>query len=338
MTSLRFGVMELPRSLSETAGLARHADEAGYSWLGVADSPTVYQESYLHQFEALRNSSRLRVGPLVSHVVARHPVIVANLLATLHEASDGRAVGTIATGNSAARGLGLRPASAADLRAAVAAIRGYWAGTGGAFRDSTIPATGIARPAPPLLVSADGPRITALGGECGDGVLYGGTMRPDVLARRVAAGRSRPGQSFWIGPAVSLGETVDEVLDDMGAMVVAMANRAFRGDLAERGIPERLHDDVRRMWQAYDYAYHADSTRPRNRDVVSRALAEYLVENFVVWGDEDRWAARLAALAEQGCDGVMFILGQSDQYATTLRITERLRALGLLDQDAGGRT
>ena len=335
MNSLRFGVMELPRTMTETARLARHTDEAGYDWLGVADSPTVYQESYLHQFEALRNSSRLTVGPLVSHVVARHPVIIANLLATLQEASDGRTVGTIATGNSAARGLGMRPASVGDLREAVAAIRGYWAGTGGPFRDTAIPATGIVREAPPLIVSADGPRVTALGGECGDGVLYGGTMRSEVLTRRIAAAKTRPGQRFWAGPAVSLGETVDEVLEDMGPIMVAIANRAFRGDLDERGVPIELHADVRTMWKRYDYAFHGDATRPRNLAVVSRPLAEYLLANFVVWGDEERWAARLTSLAAHGCDGVMFILGQSDQYAATLKITERLRALGLL---SGGDT
>ncbi|HEY0448379.1 LLM class flavin-dependent oxidoreductase [Actinophytocola sp.] len=324
--------MELPRSMEETAGLARHTDEAGYAWLGIADSPTVYQESYLHQFQALRNSTRLKVGPVVSHVVPRHPVIVANLLATLQEASDGRAVGTIATGNSAARGLGMKPATVGELREAVAAIRGYWAGTGGTFRDTRIPATGLARPAPPLVVSADGPRITALGGECGDGVLYGGTMKAEVLTRRVAAGRTRPGQEFWAGPAVSVGETVDEVLADMGPLLVAIANRAFRGDLTERGIPTELHEDVRTMWKRYDYAFHGDATRPRNmaEDIVSRPLAEYLLDNFVVWGEEDRWARTLAALADHGCDGVMLILGQRDQLAATRKITERLRALGQL--------
>ena len=329
--ALRFGFMELPRSMRETEQLARHADEAGYDWMGIADSPTVYQESYLHQFHALNNSTRLRVGPLVSHIVVRHPVIVANLLATLNEASDGRSVGTIATGNSAARGLGLPPASASDMRAAVKAIRGYWAGDGGAFRDSVIPSTGIVRQACPLIVAADGPRIMEVGGESGDGVLYGGTMKDDVLAKRIKVGRTRTDQNFWAGPAVSLGESVDEVLDDMGAMVVAMANRAFRGNLQERGIPQHLHADIRTMWQRYDYGFHADNSRPKNTQGVSRALAEYVVENFVVWGGETRWAERLNSLAAHGCDGVMFILGQNEQYRVVKRITERLRGLDLLD-------
>ena len=110
-----------------------------------------------------------------------------------------------------------------------------------------------------------------------------------VLARRIAVGRKRSDQKLWLGPAVSLAPTVGSVLDEMGTLVVAMANRAFRGDLFERGIPEALHADVHAMWKRYDYAYHAISTRPENLEVVSPALAEFLVEHFVIWGDAPRW-------------------------------------------------
>ena len=106
-------------------------------------------------------------------------------------------------------------------------------------------------------------------GDQGDGMLYGGTMEPAVLARRIAAGRKRADQKLWFGPAVSLAPTIGTVLDEMGTLVVAMANRAFRGDLFERGIPESLHADIRAMWKRYDYAYHADTTRPLNADIVS---------------------------------------------------------------------
>ena len=89
-------------------------------------------------------------------------------------------------------------------------------------------------------------------------MFYGGTMEPAVLARRITVGRTRPEQKLWLGPAVSLAPTVGSVLNEMGTLVVAMANRAFRGDLFERGIPEALHADVHAMWKSYDYAYHAD--------------------------------------------------------------------------------
>ncbi len=332
-TKLQFGLMGLPRSVRETVELAREAEESGYTWLGVADSPTVYQESYLHQAEALRATTRLQVGPMASHVVVRHPVIVANLLATLSEMFGNRVIGTVATGNSGARGLGIQPTTVHELEQAVSAIRGYFAGTGGAFGASLIPATGIVRAAPPVTIAGDGPRVAELAGRVADGFLYGGSMNSQALSRRAAAGRTRAGQMLWAGPSVSLAATVDGVLNDMGAMAVAMANRAFRGDLDERGVPKSLHNDVRSMWQRYDYAFHADSRRPRNLEIISHQLAEHLVQNFVVWGDEVRWHMQLEALATEGFDGVMFILGQGEQLNVARKVTTRLRQLGYLPRN-----
>jgi 5,10-methylenetetrahydromethanopterin reductase len=170
--------------------------------------------------------------------------------------------------------------------------------------------------------------MAALAGDQGDGMFYGGTMEPIVLERRIAVGRKRSDQKLWLGPAVSLAPTVGKVLDEMGTLVVAMANRAFRGDLFERGIPEALHADVHAMWKRYDYAYHADSTRPQNLEVVSQALAEYLVEHFVIWGDAPRWRSKLGLLRGCGCNGIMFILGQGDAEQTTGAIALRLQELG----------
>lgn len=322
--------MIFPRRASETRRVAERAEALGFSWLGIADSPTVYQESYLHQLEALRSTRRLIVGPVTTHVTLRHPLIVGNLLATLSEIGDGRIVGVLATGNSGARGIGLKPATVKQLEEAVAAIRGYWAGVGGRFAESRIPPTGLARKGCPLFIAADGQRVAALAGDQGDGMLYGGTMEPAVLARRIAAGRRRADQKLWLGPAVSLAPTIGTAIEEMGTLVVAMANRAFRGDLFERGIPESLHAEIRAMWQRYDYAYHADSTRPLNADIVSPALAEFLVEHFVIWGDASRWRSKLDLLRGHGCDGIMFILGQGDAEQACEAIASRLLELGQL--------
>lgn len=329
--ALRYGLMTLPRSLDETRVIARAADEAGWDWLGVADSPAVYGESYVHQAVALTETTRISVGPLVSHVVIRHPLVVGNLLATLSELGAGRTIGTLATGNSAARGLGMKPAPLGDLREAVLAIRGYWAGDGGAFRDSQIPASGLERTGCPLVIAADGPRAADLAGEVGDGTLYGGTLDADVLQRRVAAGKRRPGQTFWAAPAISLATTRAGVIEDMGAMLVAQANRALRGaDLDERAVPPALQTEIRALWRSYDYAYHADNSRPRNTALMSDELAAYLVDHFVLWGDDEAWSARLDELRRQGCDGVLFILGQGHQVEVVRQLTARLERLGQL--------
>jgi 5,10-methylenetetrahydromethanopterin reductase len=325
---MRFGFMVLPRRIEDTREAARLGEAAGFDWMGVADSPTVYQDSYLHQLEAANATERIKVAPMTSHLVARHPVIVGNLLATLNEITDGRAVGTITTGNSAARGLGMKPAKLAELAEGFEAIRGYWRGEGGPFKDSAIPPSGIVRRGCPLILGADGPKASAMAGQIGDGILYGGSMDPEVRRRRLAVGRTRPDQEAWIAPTASLGETHDAVREDLGAMVVAMANRAMRGDLAERGVPPELHADVEAMWASYDYGFHADNSRPRNTGVVSDALASHLIDSLCLWGDEERWRGLIAELDDEGWTGIMLILGQATQLGVIESIAERLQRLG----------
>ncbi|MSW95793.1 MAG: LLM class flavin-dependent oxidoreductase, partial [Actinobacteria bacterium] len=286
---MKFGFMFLPRSLEETRATAVLGAKYGFDWISVADSPTVWQESYLHQLEVARAAPNVTVGPMVSHVVVRHPVIVANLLATLNEFTDGRVIGTLATGNSAARGLGLRPAKLSELGEAIQTIQSYWRGEGGPFGGSMIPATGIVRQGCPLLISADGPKAVELAGQVGDGVLYGGSHAPEVRRRRLAAARITGSRQAWIAPAVSLRESHDEVRDDLGAMVIAMANRTMRGDLTERGVPQDVQDEVLELRRAYDYAYHSDSSRPKNISIVGERMTNFLIDTLCIWGHEGQF-------------------------------------------------
>jgi alkanesulfonate monooxygenase SsuD/methylene tetrahydromethanopterin reductase-like flavin-dependent oxidoreductase (luciferase family) len=325
---MKFGFMLLPRSLEETRELARSGAEFGFSWITVADSPTVYQDCYLHQLEVARTAENVLVGPMVSHLVARHPVIVANQLATLNEFTGGRVIGTIGTGNSAARGLGRKPATVAQLRQGIEAIQAYWRGDRAELDEGFIPATGIQRQGCPLLVAADGPLAASISGVVGDGLLYGGTMDPEVRRRRLAT--VAEGGQAWIAPTVSLGEDHDAVRADLGAMVVAMANRAMRGDLSERAVPPDVQADVLEMRRAYDYGFHADNSRPRNTGVVSDRLASHLIDSLCIWGDETRWRTRLDDLEREGWTGVMFILGQAEQASAIAEIGERLRSIGRL--------
>jgi 5,10-methylenetetrahydromethanopterin reductase len=329
---MEFGFMVLPRSLETTREAARLGEALGFSWIGVADSPTVWEDSYLHQLEAARAAENVKVGPMVSHVVARHPVIVANLLATLNTFTEGRVIGTLATGNSAARGLGMKPATIAELGQAVEAIQSHWRGEGGTFRDTEIPVTGMVRDACPILIAADGPKAASLAGVVGDGLLYGGTLDPEVRGRRLAAmGGTDGGRQAWIAPTVSLCEDHESVRDDLGAMVIAMANRAMRGDLDERGVPKAVQEDVLEMRRAYDYGFHADNSRPRNTAVVTERLTNHLIDSLCVWGGEARWKATLDALAAEGWTGVMFILGQVDRQIEVVKaIGDRLQRLGYL--------
>lgn len=328
--ALQFGSLFMPRSLKTTSAAAEVAEGAGLRWFGIGDSPAVFEDAWLHLAEAARVTSTLSLGPMVTHVVIRHPVVVANQLATLNELSNGRVQAAIGTGNSAARGLGLAPATLSQMREAIELMRGYWAGIGGSYGESRVPPSGVVRPAVPLLVAGDGPRSVALGGSIGDGVVYSGSLADDALHRRVAAARSLRGSEIpvWVAVAASTADSRDVVRRELGPALVAIANRALRGDLTERGVPGELHEDVRAMHAGYDYAAHGTFERPANAEMVSDALANYLLDQFCLVGGTADWASTLARLEAGGVDGVITIINQDDELGTLRLVVERLKQLG----------
>jgi hypothetical protein len=99
-------------------------------------------------------------------------------------------------------------------------------------------------------------------------------------------------------------------------------------------VPAAVQEDVLEMRRAYDYAFHADSSRPQNIGAMSQRLSSYLIDSLCVWGGEARWKATIDALAEQGWTGIMFILGQAEQVGVVQAIGERLCKLGYLSSAA----
>ncbi len=263
------------------------------------------EDAWLHMAEAARVTSTIALGPMVTHVVIRHPLVVANQLATLDELSGRRVRAAIGTGNSAARGLGLAPATLAQMGEAIELMRGYWPGEGGRYGATWVPPSGIVRPPVPLYVGATVPGRLALGGSVGDGVVYSGSLGDEVLRRRVAAARAVRGAEaqVWVAVATSATEDRATVRRELGPALVAIANRALRGDLTERAVPMELQEDVRAMHACYDYAAHGTFERPDNAEMISDRLADHLLDQFCLVGSPDQRAATLHRLEAAGVDG-----------------------------------
>lgn len=102
---------------------AQRAEAAGFSHLWVYDSPLVFAEPYLAAAEALRATTRLCVGPGVTHPGSRPAVATAQALGTLAKAAPGRVVLGAGTGSSARHSLGLPPSTLGELTEYVRAVR-----------------------------------------------------------------------------------------------------------------------------------------------------------------------------------------------------------------------
>ena len=74
----------------ELVNLARIADEAGVSRLGISDV-ALFRDSFQLQVLCAAATERVRIGSLVTNPYVRHPAVVTAALGTLNEASNGRA-------------------------------------------------------------------------------------------------------------------------------------------------------------------------------------------------------------------------------------------------------
>jgi alkanesulfonate monooxygenase SsuD/methylene tetrahydromethanopterin reductase-like flavin-dependent oxidoreductase (luciferase family) len=178
VSQLTFGIYPAPQTGRFDALIerARRAEVMGFDGLWVADeTPMAYPE--VIQLEAwsllgalARETSRVRLGTLVSPVTLRHPLLLAMCVSTVDHASDGRAVVGLGVGGSEAdlAGIGqeaLRPGELVRrLEEQVVMLDALLRGehvtredgphrTRGAFIERP-----IQEPRPPILVAAQGPR------------------------------------------------------------------------------------------------------------------------------------------------------------------------------------
>ncbi|MEX2204621.1 MAG: LLM class flavin-dependent oxidoreductase [Myxococcota bacterium] len=185
---------------------ARRAEDAGYDgvWLwdhlrgGGAAGPEPVPECWTVLCALAEATSRVMLGPLVLNVANRPAGVLANMAATLQEASDGRLLLGLGAGGSRAtpyadEQLAIGQAVGTDserrraLELAIERIRALWSGSPSGFLRPS--------PAPPIIVGGFGPRMAELAGRLGDGfnAPAGHPQIPELvtLARRAHAESGR---------------------------------------------------------------------------------------------------------------------------------------------------
>ncbi|MGD2061538.1 MAG: LLM class flavin-dependent oxidoreductase [Acidimicrobiia bacterium] len=130
-------------------------------------------------------TDRISLGPLVTNVTVRHPAHIAVAAATLQDLSEGRFILGVGAGagpespfSREMAMVGLAPASSTARRdmvsEAIEVIRALWSG-GGDFDGAHYALDGaegfpVPVPTPPIIVGANGPRMSELAGRHADGV------------------------------------------------------------------------------------------------------------------------------------------------------------------------
>ncbi len=332
----RFGIVLLPESLAEWPARCREAEELGFDLLGVADSQSVFRELYVALTLAALNTSRIRLGPLVTNPLTRHLVVTASAISSVDELSAGRSMLGLGSGDSAIYTIGAPPATVAGLEDAVVTLRRL---TDGAPIDRGGRRWQVHRSTRrvPIYLAAEGPRTLELAGRVADGVIVGLGLTPDVIRLSLdaiergarAAGRALSDLDVWWFAKANVADTRQAAVAPITMALAASANHAFRFTLEGKGVPADLHEKIRGLQREYD-AHHHEIAGGGNAALTDRfGLTDFLVDRFAIAGTPDECAAQIRRAVSAGArqfviTGFVSDVGQfmrrwMDEVVTTAR-------------------
>ena len=181
---------------------ARVCEDGGLASFWVADQRWM-RDVYVSLTDVAARTKTMLLGTRVTDPFIRHPALTAVAVATLDEASDGRAILGIGAGGSGFRQLGIsRTKPALAVRESIEVIRRLWKGEEFEFHGEIVDWNRGAlefrcRPDIPIVIAARGPYLLELSGEMADaaivasGVSAGGV---EWARQRIAKGERKAGR------------------------------------------------------------------------------------------------------------------------------------------------
>jgi 5,10-methylenetetrahydromethanopterin reductase len=207
---------------AEVVELARLAEGVGFDRLGISDV-VFWHDCFVLLGLVAQKTKRIALGPMVTNPYSRHPAVMAGIMATLQDASQGRAFLGLGVGAGLEQ-LGMqydRPVR--TLREAIAAITGLLRGDEVTLHGETITVDRARMVAPvqpvPISIGTRSPQVMRLAGEVADIALVGGrTIDAGIAAQYrgwLAEGAARVGRdvaAIEVAPRLTLCVSKDGAL------------------------------------------------------------------------------------------------------------------------------
>jgi 5,10-methylenetetrahydromethanopterin reductase len=327
---LKFGTIEIPRSIDSAVYHAQLAESVGFDFLGVADSQSLYREVYMTAALMAKATERALIGPAVTNFITRHLAVTASAMGTLDEVSGGRALLGVASGDSAIYNIGERPTKLAEMREAMLALRNMFDGQLAPWRGAQIHAEWVKRPIP-LYVAAEGPRTLELTGEVADGVMAGmglSSAAIELTLNHLGVGAERAGRSLddldvWVLARVNIGDDRQALINEIRMELASTAHHAFRFTLDGKDVPDALRERIMAVQRGYNPRRHeALGESPNARLMQDAELLDYMAGRFAIVGTVEECAAQVRQLEALGVKGILFTGFVADRAGLLERIGE----------------
>src|SRR5688572_5403954 len=126
---LSFGVTVLPDPpYQRLIELTQLAEAQGFEYGWTYDSHVLWQESMPVMAVLAKETSRIKLGHMVTNPATRDPTVLASAYATLQDISDGRMIMGVGRGDSAVRYIGRKPMKVADFEEALRMVKPFMNG------------------------------------------------------------------------------------------------------------------------------------------------------------------------------------------------------------------
>ena len=267
---LSFGVTVLPDPpYQRLIELMKLAEAQGFEYAWTYDSHVLWQESMPVMALAADQTSKIKLGHMVTNPATRDPTVLASAYATLHDISNGRMIMGVGRGDSAVRYVGRKPMKVAEFEEALQMIKPFMNGQEVTWNEKELQLKWV-RPELPEIemhVAGYGPKALAVAGRQGDGVIIQ-LADPDIIqwimetARKAAeeAGRDPSALKCIVSAPSHISDDLADARNQVRWFPAMVSNHVQ--DLIDRygtdgsTIPKVLTDYVEAR-KFYDYNEHS---------------------------------------------------------------------------------
>jgi probable F420-dependent oxidoreductase len=326
---LSFGVTVLPDPpYQRLIELTKLAEDHGFEYGWTYDSHVLWQESMPVMALLADQTSKIKLGHMVTNPAIRDPTVLASAYATLQDISNGRMIMGVGRGDSSVRYVGRKPMKVAEFEEALKMVKPFMNGKEVTWNDKQLQLKWV-RPELPEIemhVAGYGPKALAVAGRQGDGVIIQ-LADPDIIqwimdtARTAAeeAGRDPAALKCIVSAPSHISDDLADAREQVRWFPAMVSNHVQ--DLIDRYgtdgsvVPQVLTDYVQAR-KFYDYNEHSRVGAKHGEFVTDE-----ICDRFCVLGNTQQITEKLRELESVGVD-------QFDIYLMTEKADETLAAYG----------
>jgi alkanesulfonate monooxygenase SsuD/methylene tetrahydromethanopterin reductase-like flavin-dependent oxidoreductase (luciferase family) len=308
----------------EGVRLAQQAERLGYRRFWVGDSHMIWREVYALLGAIAATTSKLEIGPGVTHPLVRHITVTASALSTLNELAPDRCLLGIGVGATGPENIGMKPVVIEEFGATLGLLKKLLAGESIQMNGRQVQCVFASGPAIPIYLGTRAPKVMQIAAALADGIIYTGevsTLGPTIATLKqccAAAGRAADEVKVVYRIPCCISENSSEAREEVRGKI-ARAAMTHLGRLHRMG---KLDDEadrkaVERLWQHYDTYHHMGTEH-------SYLVRDEWVDRFAVAGTPDEVREQVRNLLQHEIGELTIIPFGRSKEAVLEMFTERV--------------